>query len=259
MPDIALVHIIQTRYARAFFVTEPHTTSFMWGEVRYFPILYKSGHPAATAYEVVWYANRLNADADVDRLMDETKLPSVVFEPLTPEETNGLVEGTVQITRPATEQTGDYANPVAVILLTQDTGTVKPRIYLLSDMLELSSSVYDETHHFRYTLGDPPIKTFMIEWYPTRLDAKRQTNRLTDLDRLPRADFYPSVPQQNAEDDELQSGTIRLRAAVGDNPYTTAVGVLCVEQDPSKGDPIKRTVDTFDPDYVRQKLPQWET
>lgn len=229
MSDLRVTPLLNINYARAFFVTEPSDIAFMWGEVRYFPILYKSGSPAATAWMVVWYANRLNADADVDRLTDETKLPSVVFDPLTPQTTDELVEGQVQITRPATEQTGDYANPVPVILMTQDTGTVKPRIYLLSDVLELSSASYGN-YDFRYTIGDPSITMFYVEWYPTRLDAKKQTNKLTDADRLPRAMFFPSTPNLDAEPNDLQRGTLRLRAAVGDDPYTTAVGVLCVEQ-----------------------------
>lgn len=257
MSDLQFKRLLKVIYARSFFVTEPNETPFEWGEVTYFPILSKSGVPAATAYAVVWYANRSDADADVDRLTDETKLPSVVFDPLTPQTTDELVEGQVQITRPATEQTGDYANPVPVILMTQDTGTVKPRIYLLSDVLELSSASYGN-YDFRYTIGDPSITMFYVEWYPTRLDAKRQTNRLTDADRLPRAKFFPLEPNLDAESDELQNGTLRLQAAIGENPYTTAVGVLCVEQDAVLGDPLRSPLGEDDQNRNRPLKAQWE-
>lgn len=257
MSDLQFKRLLKVIYARAFFVTEPNETPFEWGEVSFFPILSKSGHPDATAYAIVWYANRLDADADVDRLTDETKLPSVVFSPLIPEKTDELVEGSVKLTRPATEQTGDYANPVPVIFMTQDTGTVKPRIYLLSDELELSSLSYGN-YDFRYTIGDPPITMFYLEWYPTRLDSKRQTNKLTDTDRLPRAKFFPLMPNLDAEPNELQRGTLRLQAAVGDNPYTTAVGLLCVDQDALLGDPIKQDVGPDESVRYRPLRAQWE-
>ncbi len=260
MSELVYTALYSVLYARAFFVTEPNETPFEVGEVRYFPILYVLGSPAATAFELVWYADRANADADTNRLTDTARLPSAVFEPLVPDSdasSSGLQEGEVQLTRPDTAQTGDYANPVGVILMTQETETTKPRIYLLSDTLEISPSAY-RTYDFRYAIGDPPISSFYIEWYATRLDAKRMINRLSDTDRLPRADFFPSAPNRDAEADELQRGTLRLRAAVGDNPYTSAVGLLCVEQDLRRAAPVKKDVDIKEPSRKAKTRPKWE-
>ena len=212
MSKIVFTQLITTIYARAFFVTEPDSTPFMPGEVRFFPMSYTLGKPPATAFEVVWYANRQNADADVSRLTDTARLPSAMFSPSVPNPDappDVLQDGFFQLTRPNTAQTGDYANPVGVILMTQRTDTVKPSLYLTVNALEIPTTPFT-IHSYRYSIGEPPIFRYWLSWYETQLDAKRMVNELTDMDRLPRSDFIPPVPNQNASARTLQDGTLYL-------------------------------------------------
>lgn len=246
------------QYARAFFVVEPHESPLTAAERRYYPFQYARGAPAGTDFELVWYANVADADAQVDALTDTARLPTAQFFPSTPN-VNGKPEelqtGEVLLTAP-TEN--GYTNPVGVISVTQDTGTTQPRIYLLEDMLTIPTDTYTD-HDFRYTLGDPPINAFDVEWYPTRLDAKRMINRLTDTNRLPRAEFFPIVPNKVPAAETLQNGRLRLYRPESDAPYSSAIGVLCVVQDEKEGTPIMKQITPCSP-YPQRKVsrPNWE-
>jgi hypothetical protein len=260
MSKIVFTQLITTIYARAFFVSEPDATPFMPGEVSFFPIYYTLGKPNATAFEIVWYANRQNADADMTRLTDTARLPSAVFSPPMPNLDAGpddLQEGAVRLTRPNSAQPGDYTNPVGVLLMTQDTDTVKPQLYLTMNALEIPTSPFT-THSYKYAIGEPPIIRYYISWYQTQLDAKRMINRLTDIDRLPRAVFSPSVPNLNAGPDVLQDGTLYLYRPVSSMPYTNAVGLLCMEQESLLGKVKESPVGRFTVPRSRGACLQWE-
>lgn len=247
-------------YARAFFVTDPDISLLMPGETRFYRIHYTRGFPASTAFEMAWYANRLDADADVDRLTDMDRLPSVEFSPLAPNQDVSdpemLQDGDVRLTAP---DTNGYENPVGVLLLTQDTDTIKPRIYLLSGALEIPTATTYLTYDFRYILGEPPINSFHVEWYASQLDAKRQINRLTDADRLPRAEFFPFTPnREDVEPEDLQDGSLRLYRPVSSMPYTSVYGLLCVEQDSLQGKSLEEPVDPPGSQRRERIQPQWE-
>ena len=260
MSKIVFTQLITTIYARAFFATEPDGTPFMPGEVSFFPMSYTLGKPPATAFDLVWYVNRQNADADMSRLTDAARLPSAVFSPSVPDpdaQSDVLQEGYVQLTRPNAAQPGDYTNPVGVILMTQDTDTVKPQLYLTVNALEIPVTPFT-IHDFRYRIGDPPITRYYMSWYQTQLDAKRMINRLTDMDRLPRSDFIPPVPNLNGGPDLLQDGTLYLYRPVSSMPYTNAVGLLCMEQGNLSGKVKESLVDRFTVPRSRGADLQWE-
>ena len=260
MSKIVLTFLSLITYARAFFVTEPDASPLEPGETRFYRMNYTRGFPAATAFEMAWYANRSDADAELNVLTDADRLPSAEYVPSIPNregvEAEELQEGDVRLTAPESD---GYENPVGVILLTQDTGTIKPRIYLLSDTLEIPTGIRYLTYDFRYILGDPPIKSYHVEWYATQLDAKRQTNVLTDVDRLPRAEFFPSIPnREDVEPEDLQEGRLRLYRPVSSMPYTSAYGLLCVEQENILGKSLEEPVDPPGSQRRERIQPQWE-
>ena len=257
MSKIVLDSIIDISYARAFFVTAPDASPLMPGETRFFPMHYTRGDPPGTAFELVWYANRTDADAQEDELTDTDRLPSAAFSPFTPNQDAGaetLQDGDVRLTAP---ESNGYTNPVGVILVTQETGTVEPLIYLLADTFDIPTTPFSD-YDFRYFIGEPPIIAWAVEWYASRLDAKRQINRLTDTARLPRAAFSPFTPNQDAEPETLQDGMLRLHLPASNMPYSSAYGVLCVEQGPLKGDSKNIDVDAINVRQRHSVCPNWE-
>ena len=72
-------------YAQAFFLTNPGTSPLLAGETRSYPTKYLiGGDRRATDFNLLWYANQTDADAQQDRLTDTTRLPTVEFVPETP-------------------------------------------------------------------------------------------------------------------------------------------------------------------------------
>ena len=130
-----------------------------------------------------------------------------------------------------------FVNPVAVLEMVQTTLTTPPYLYLLSDAIEIVDRVTD--YRFRYKVGNPAAVSFMLQWYPTRLDSLLMVNRLTDTDRLPTARFIPEVPNPNADPNVYQDGVLRLTPSESESPYMSAVGLLCMVQNAiQQGDPI---------------------
>jgi len=219
-------------YARVFFLTDPDVSLLMPGETRRFPIKYIRGNPAATAFRLDWYASRLDADARQNRFTNAARLPTAQVVPAIPNadaRPETLQDGTVLLTAPAAN---GYANPVGVILMVQETETIPPYLYLLSDEIVMPTEVTE--YAFKYRVGDPPATAFHLEWYATRLDANLQVRQLTDTDRLPRAEFIPTIPKTDADSETFQDGVLRLYPPVSDTPYRKAVGLLCMVQGTDK-------------------------
>lgn len=220
-------------YARAFFLKNPAATPLMAGETRNFAYKYSVGsNSPATAFEIAWYTNQADADARLNRLTDPKRLPSVQFVPETPNTTDvdpdELQDGIAVLTAPAAN---GYENPVGVIEMAQDTGdSIQPHIYLLSDALTISTDAFKD-YTFRYWIGNPAITAFHLEWYANRLDANLMVRQLTNTERLPRPVFTPETPNTDAEPTQRQEGTLRLYRPESAMPYTSVVGLLCINQD----------------------------
>jgi len=225
-----LTRISQTHYARAFFVVSPEEAPLTPGETRFFPMHYERGNPSAKSFRMLWFANRSDADARINPLTDIERLPVALFNPTVPDKlakSDILQNGNVRLTSP---QSGGYENPVGVIDIVQDTESIEPRIYLVEDEITIPRLEPYIDYMYRYAIGHPPITEFHVEWYPTRLDAKLRLNMLTDTTRLPRVEFFPSVPNWNSEPETLQEGVLRVFCPDGQNPYSLAFGLLCVNQ-----------------------------
>lgn len=227
-------------YARAFFLTAPSEHPLMAGETRSYPAKYAVGsNEKATGYRLDWYADQSDADARSDKLTDAARLPRAEFIPASPN-TNAkpdeLQDAAVILTAPASN---GYENPVGVLEMVQETSTTPPYLYLLDDEIEITAEVAD--YRFRYKVGDPAATAFILKWYATRLDAKLMVRQLTDTDRLPTAQFIPATPNTDADAEVFQDGVLRLSPAISEMPYTSAVGLLCMVQDPiKKGDSVRQ-------------------
>ena len=97
-----------TVFSQAYFVTTPDSSPLKVGESRNYPILYNVGNPAATGFELRWYANREDADADRNMLTDASRLPTAAFHPPNPNTDIGidaevLQNGSVTLTSPDTD------------------------------------------------------------------------------------------------------------------------------------------------------------
>lgn len=245
MASIVYTQTSEIVYARAFFLTSPSESPLMPGERRGYPLRYAIGsNEKATAYRLDWYANQADADArGLDnrggKLTDAARLPTAEFLPATPNASAGaevLQDGTVILTAPATN---GYENPVAVIEMVQATDTISPYVYLVDDEIEFLTITTDVTDYpFRYRVGNPPATAFLLSWFETRLDALLMVQPLEDANKLPRAVFIPATPNASAGAEVFQDGILRLYPPEGE-PYTSAVGLLCMVQDPIKtGDQV---------------------
>lgn len=250
-------------YARAFFLKNPAATPLMAGETRNFAYKYSVGsNSPATAFEIAWYTNQADADARLNRLTDTQRLPSVQFVPETPNtadvDPDELQDGIAVLTAPAEN---GYENPVGVIEMTQETGDfIEPYIYLLSDALTISTNAFKD-YTFRYWIGNPAIRAFHLEWYANRLDANLMVRQLTDTDRLPRPVFTPETPNTDAEPTQLQEGTLRLYRPESATPYTSVVGLLCINQDETviqTTKKVRQKVNPFERNRRPPHYPQWE-
>lgn len=258
-PKIIYASLTNIIYARAFFLTSPSEHPLMAGETRSYPIKYSRGGPAATAFRLDWYADQSDADALRDKLTDTARLPTAQFIPTTPDTDapadDTLQDGSVLLTAPAATANG-YVDPVAKLEMVQETGTIAPYLYLLSDEITMPTVLTE--HRFKYYVGDPAATAFHLEWYPTRLQANLMTNRLTDTDRLPTATFLPPVPNAAGEPETFQDGVLQLRPPVSDMPYTSAVGVLCMVQDPIlEGDPDAQALNIAELRPTQRVISNW--
>ncbi len=250
-------------YARAFFLASLAERPLNPGETRLFPARYIIGkQKKATAYRLDWYANQADADArGLDgrgaKLTDTARLPMATFLPATPNlngDPNEQQDVSITLTAPTAN---GYENPVPVIEMEQETITTAPYLYLLDDEIQATQAVTD--YRFRYRVGDPAATAFVLEWYANRLDSLLMVDPLTDTERLPSAVFIPNTPNAiDVEPDAFQNGVLRLYPSRHENPYTGAIGLLCMEQCPVKaGDPKTNPVDPIDSPR-RHHRPTWE-
>ena len=97
-----------------------------------------------------------------------------------------------------------------------------------------SPLIAGETRHYpiKYDDGYPAADAFELLWYPTQSDADAMTNRLTEMDRLPKATFNPEAPKTSRRQ-ILQDSTVTLTAPAS-NGYVNPVGVVMLTQDTGK-------------------------
>ena len=256
--QIVYTPLTEIVYARSFFITSPGERPLMPGEMRIFPAKYAIGaHEKATAFRLDWYENQADADARQDLLTDSSRLPTAVFTPEVPNP-NGrptqLLDVSVALTAPMALNL--YTRPIAVLEMVQTTQTIPPYLYLLSDAIQITDRVTD--YRFRYKVGTPASTAFELMWYATRLDSLLRIDELTDTARLPTARFIPKVPDADAPPDVYQDGVLRLTPSTHETPYTEAVGLLCMVQQPAiKGDPKTNPVGPIEPPRRHHK-PTWE-
>ena len=220
-------------YSNAFFITEPDKTPFQWGEIKTFPTFYVLGSPNVTKpFRLVWYANRLDANSRRNPLTEISKLPTHTFYPRRPKSgidviADEIQRGVVLILRPSTPQTGDYANPIPVIFMDQDTQFPRPYAYTTEDHLEIYPG---ETKNldFYYNIQQKS-ESFMIEWYKNRLDSIRRIDAIP-ASTAPTTKLEPTHPIQSLDDTEIFKGTLNV-SAPANSPANYFAGKICFEVD----------------------------
>lgn len=239
-------------YARAFFLTSPGEHPLMPGETRQFPAKYTIGaHEKATAFRLDWYENQTDADARQNVVTEFGRVPTHAFLPEIPNPNarpDALQDVSIALTGPEADANA-FLNPVAVLLMEQVTRTIAPYLYLESEAITIPAVVTD--YRFKYAVGDPPATAFVLKWFATRLDALLMVDELTDTDRLPKALFIPGTPSTDFGAEVFQNGVLRLTPSTHMTPYTSAVGLLCMEQHPvERGTTVAQT---FAPGEHRQR------